>query len=183
MINAMSDYDAELMLRAGKGDADAYRELFERNYRRAVNVAYRSTASIDQAEDIAMEAFARIYEARASYKPAARFSTYLFRVLTNLCLNAARKGACIAQEPIGDRDIPDAGSDPAEEVSRAQVGRAVREAVVALPANQRMAVVLTRYEGLSYEETAKAMGISVGAVESLLHRAKANLRKTLRGFL
>jgi len=175
----MADQDTDLLLRASRGEDTAFRELFDRHYRRAVNIAYRSTGDLDLAEDIAMDAFARIYEARSSFKPAAKFTTYLYRVVVNLAINAAKHRRIASSVALEDGDHASPDSDPAVVTQQTELGRAVRQAVLALPANQRMAIVLTRYEEMSYQQAAEAMSISVGALESLLHRAKANLRSAL----
>ena len=180
----MADDDTELMTRAQRGDDDAFKDLFDRNYRRAVGVAYRSLGDLDLAEDIAAEAFARIYESRHSFKASAKFTTYLYRTVVNLCINAAKHRLIVREEYLDESAIsasPDA--DPSEQVHAAELARRVKNAVLALPANQRVALVLTKYEGLSYQSAAEAMRVSVGAVESLLHRAKANLRKSLADHL
>lgn len=177
----MSDHDAELMLRAANDEAAAFRELFDRHYARAVNIAYRMLADKDLAEDIAMDAFVRIYEARASYKPTAKFSTFLYRVVANLSINAARRARAITQEPLDEARVgASTDPDPTVELQRAEVSREVRDAILRLPENQRMALVLTRYDEMSYEQAAEVMGVSVKAIESLLHRAKRNLRSALR---
>lgn len=163
-------------------DPAAFKDLFERYYPRAVNVAYRMLGDRDQAEDIAMEAFAKIYEARDSYRASATFSTFLHRVISNLCLNAARRRRVVLEEPLEPERAADDSCDPASAVQRAELACAVRAAVLSLPPNQRLALVLTRYEQMSYQAAADAMNVSVGALESLLHRAKANLRKSLSKF-
>ena len=174
------DHDAQLMQRTSRGDKEAYRELFDRHYGRAVNVAYRSLGDRELAEDVAMDAFARIYESRQSYKPQAKFSTYLYRVVVNLSLNAAKRRGRAYTTSLDDIQIPaSSDSDPARHAQRAELSRTVKAAVLSLAPNQRMALVLTRYEQMSYSEAAEAMGVSVGAVESLLHRAKEHLRKAL----
>lgn len=172
------------MLQAAQGDLSSYRELFDRHYKRGVNIAYRVLGNRDIAEDIAMDAFARIWESRASYKASARFSTYLYRIVVNLCLNNAKRKRFTSDCELDESQLctpPD--SDPANKAQRDETSRIVREAILGLPENQRIAIVLTRYEGLSYEATAEVMGVSVKAVESLLHRAKASLRKTLLDFM
>ena len=177
----MADHDTHLMLRAATGDEEAFAELFERHYARAVNIAYRSTGDRDLAEDIAMDAFARIYESRASFRASAKFTTYLYRVVVNLTINAAKRSRIVRQDPLEDGVLAaPAAADPSAQAERAEVARVVRDAVLALPPNQRLALILTRYEGMSYESAAEAMRVSVKAVESLLHRAKANLREALR---
>lgn len=176
----MTDYDSELMLRAARGEMEPFQELFERHYARAVNIAYRSVGDRDMAEDLAMEAFARIYEARHTFRATAKFTTYLYRVVVNLCINAAKRSRLVRQDTLDDAAVsasPD--SDPSTQLQRSELAHAVRLAVRALPENQRIALVLTRYEEMSYEEAAGAMGVSVGALESLLHRAKRSLRLAL----
>lgn len=176
----MRDNDSDLMLQAAKGDLSSYRELFDRHYKRGVNIAYRMLGSREAAEDAAMDAFARVWESRASYKPTAKFSTYLYRVLVNLCLNSAKRKRFTVDCDIDDSLLQaPSDCDPVVGVQRNEKARAVRDAVLRLPENQRIAIILTRYEELSYEATAEVMGVSVKAVESLLHRAKANLRKRL----
>ena len=177
------DNDAQLMLKVAGGEVSHFRDLFERHYPRAVAIAYRSLGDTDAAEDIAMEAFARIYQSRRSYSPKAKFSTFLFRVVVNLCLNASRRKRAVALDELDECRVESADSDPAAAAQRAAVSEAVREAVVSLPASQRAALVLTRYEQMTYAEAAEVMGVSVGALESLLHRAKSNLRRNLAELL
>lgn len=174
------DNDAELMQRVAAGDNTHFQDLFDRHYGRAVAIAYRSLGDLDLAEDIAMEGFSKIYEARRSYSPKAKFSTFLFRVIVNLCLNAAKRRRTVVFEPLDENRCSSPESDPALVAHRKEVGEAVRAAVLSLPANQRIALVLTRYEGMSYTSAAELLDVSVGALESLLHRAKENLRKKLR---
>ncbi len=173
------DNDAQLMLKVAGGEVSHFRDLFERHYPRAVSIAYRSLGDMDTAEDTAMEAFARIYDSRQNYSPKAKFSTYLFRVVLNLCLNTSRRKRVLPIDELDDSRVEAPNSDPAIQVERSAVGDAVRKAILSLPANQRTALALTRYEQMSYTEAAEVMGVSVKALESLLHRAKGNLRSRL----
>lgn len=176
----MPDHDAELMERAARGDDSAFRQLFDNHYPRAVNIAYRSLGDIDLAEDVAMDAFAKIYESKQSYKPQAKFSTYLYRVVVNGCLNVAKRRRTVKQESLDESTVgASADLDPEVQLERAETSRRVQDAVLSLPANQRMALVLTQYEQMSYAAAAEVMRVSVKALESLLHRAKRNLRKSL----
>lgn len=176
----MLDYDSELMLRVRAGESDPYRELFERNYTRAVNFAYRFLGNRDLAEDVAMDAFARVYESRHRFRGSSKFSTYLYRVLTNLSINASRRRARFSPGDFDSLEVAaTADDDPAAVAQRSDIARAVRDAVLALPDRQRLAIILTRYQEMSYQDAAEALGVSVGAVESLLHRAKESLRKAL----
>jgi RNA polymerase sigma-70 factor (ECF subfamily) len=180
----MLDYDTELMLRASRGENAAFQELFDRHYKRAVNIAYRSIGDSDLAEDIAMDAFARIYESRRSFKPTAKFTTYLYRIVVNLSINAAKRQKTINNINLDDSlEIPASGSNPEQTIIREDLARKVRQAVLSLPPSQRIALVLTRYEGFSHREAAEAIGTSVGAIESLLHRAKLNLYKALKSII
>ncbi len=179
----MADYDAELMKRAALGDEDAFATLFNRYYARAVNVAYRFLGNRDAAEDIAMDAFARIYEGRCAFRAASKFSTYLYRVVINLCLNAAKRRSVVREEALSDQHESDSQVDLAARAQSKEISTLVRDAILRLPANQRLAIVLITYEELSYKAAAEAMGISVKALESLLHRAKTNLRKALADYM
>lgn len=133
----MQDYDAQLMQRAARGEAAAFRELFDRHYGRAVNIAYRMLGDKDSAEDVAMEAFARIYESRKKYEPRAKFSTFLYRVVANLSINAAKRHSTIKMEPLDEICAPAADSaDPAICAQRSETAEVVRSAVLSLPDNQ-----------------------------------------------
>lgn len=180
----MADYDSELMLRASGGETDAYRELFDRNYARAVNVAYRYLGDKDLAEDVAMDAFAKVYESRRKFRGDAKFTTYLHRILVNLSINASRRASRTSPQDIDELDLASpAETDPAEAAQRAEVARAVKKAVLALPDRQRVALILTRYESMSYQNAAESMGVSIKALESLLHRAKHGIRQALREYM
>ncbi|MGQ9456191.1 MAG: RNA polymerase sigma factor [Armatimonadota bacterium] len=180
----MTDQDTELMLQAARGDQDAFAKLFELYYARALNIAYRFLGNQEIAEDIAMDAFVRIYEARNKFRGGAKFSTYLYRVVINLCLNAV-KHKRIAREQLLDESVHFLSNsvDPSASAEQNEKIRVVRNAILELPHNQRLAVILTRYQGLSYHDAAYAMGVSVKALESLLHRAKLKLRETLSAYL
>lgn len=174
------DNDAELMQRVAEGDKSHFKDLFDRHYDRAVAIAYRSLGDLDLAEDVAMEGFAQIYRSRGSYAPKAKFTTFLYRVIVNLCLNKAKRRSVVTFEALDERHCDTPDSDPAVIAQRKESGEQVRQAVLSLPVNQRVALTLTRYEGLSYASAAEVMNISVKALEALLHRAKENLRKKLR---
>lgn len=182
------DRDKALMARIARADHDAFRELVLRHQDRVFALAYRFLGNQADAEEVAQDSFARLFEAAPRYRPEASFSTYLLRITTNLCIN--RKSRAYRQreesrEPSAvDESQRDAESrDPRAELLREERARAVREAVQALPEDQRAALILFRFEGLSYEEIAKATGKSVSAVTSLLWRARAALRDSLRDWL
>jgi RNA polymerase sigma-70 factor (ECF subfamily) len=135
------------------------------------------------AEDLAQEAFVRVYQARHTYCPTARFSTWFTTIVTRLCLNERRR-AKVGPVPTEDLEhLADSGPSPEQSALRAELSEQVQVALAVPPEKQRLAVILHRHEGLSYQEIAASMGVSVSAVESLLHRAKQQLRKSLAGYV
>jgi len=179
------------MDRFGAGDEQAFDELFQRNAAGVYRIAVRFVGSPDDANDILQEAFLRVFLARDKWVPKAKFTTWLYRIVVNLCLKQRRRekgAACLSLDSSAAKLGADPPVNPAspEECDarnlllRKELAAAVREAIQALPADQRMAVMLHRYEGLSYKEIAHAMRRSVSSVESLLHRAKRTLRERLR---
>jgi RNA polymerase sigma-70 factor (ECF subfamily) len=186
--------DIAAMKRLASGESRALEELVERHRKRVLNVAYRYMGDPVAAEDLAQEAFIRVYQARKRYKPTAKFSTWLYRIVTNLCLSALRKeqvrkafsldSSLETQE--GEFRTDRSGrhaSPPGAKLEREEVADVVRRAVQALPENQRMAVILNRYAGLGYQEVAKSMELSPMAVKSLLNRARNNLKEKLSPYL
>jgi len=187
----MFDDDTQLMIRFSTGEENAFDQLFQRNSRRAYDIAIRFLANPDDAEDIVQEAFLRIYSSKKSWKPKASFNTWLYRIVANLCLKKIRKAKIIRWESLDSKEgaqefdnpspLPDETAiQPDEQLLRKETSELVQMAVQKLPPAQRMAVILHKFEALSYKEISEAMECSVPAVESLLHRAKLNLRKELR---
>lgn len=187
----MFDADTQIMIRFSTGDESAFDELFQRNSRRAYDIAFRFLANPDDAEDIVQEAFLRIYSSGHSWKPKASFNTWLYRIVANLCLKKFRKAKIVQWQSLDKKDesqesdappaLPDVSSLPPDEyLLRKETAELVQMAVQNLPPAQRMAVILHRFEALSYKEISEAMECSIFAVESLLHRAKLSLRKELR---
>lgn len=188
------DADIAAMKRLAAGEDKALEELVERHKRVVLNIAYRYTGDSVAAEDLAQEAFIRVYQARKRYKPSAKFSTWLYRIVSNLCLSALRKeqvrkaysldSALETQEGEfrTDRSNVETGS-PGARLEREELAGVVREAVQALPENQRIAVILNRYASLGYQEVAKSMGLSSMAVKSLLNRARNNLKEKLSPYI
>ena len=173
--------DEELMLSAAAGDMEAFGELVLRHQDRAWRTAYHYVGNRADAEDLAQEAFLRILDAAATYRPSARFTTYLYRVIANLCMDYRRKkrpSYVDEMPPLESRtDAPD------EKLSAKERDRAIHRALDYLPDRQRMAVVLRYFEELSLSEIAESMDTSYKAVEHLLARARASLESHLQGFL
>jgi RNA polymerase sigma-70 factor, ECF subfamily len=181
-----SDPDVALMLRFQAGDEGAYEQLVLKHQASVLNVVYRYLGDRALAEDAAQEVFIKVYRARRTYQPAAKFSTWLYRVAVNHCLNeirARRAGPASSVAPIDDMLEEPAGADPDAGLHRQDLQRAVKAAIDALPENQRMAVVLARFHDLSYGEIAEAMGLSLVAVKSLLFRARETLKQRLARYV
>jgi len=165
--------DAELMEAVAGGNLNAFNEIVFRHQRTAWRAAYRFLGDSAEAEDIVQEAFLRILTAAPRYKPRAAFSTYLYRVVARLCIDNTRK-----KRPIFTDTLPetvDSSPDPATALVQKDRNALIRKALDALPARQRMVVILKYYEGLSYGEIARAMGTTIKAVERLLGHARKSL--------
>jgi len=182
------------MERVRGGDSLAFHELFAKHGEALVNFAYRFVGRRDRAEELAQDAFLQIYRARARYQPKARFTTYLYRVATNLCLNELRrfeyqgKTEPLEGHPSRDeepvRELADDRVPAAEEVvAGVETGSRIKKVLDKLPPNQRVALLLSRVEGLSYEEVAECLETTESAVKSLIFRATQTLREELGDLL
>jgi RNA polymerase sigma-70 factor (ECF subfamily) len=171
------DPDAALMLAFQRGDGAAFRALFERHARAMVSFCNHFVRSPARAEELAQDVFVKLHESAERYRPAARFKTFLYRIASNHCLNELRRGEHAARRaaeedgPLDPDLLPSGAAGPEEAARAAALERAVGELLARLPERQRAALVLCRFEGLSYEEIAEVLGTSVSAVKSLVHRA------------
>lgn len=185
------DHDLELMLRVRRGDAESFDELLRRHRVPLVNYFRRMVRDRALAEDLAQEAFLRVYQARRRYQPQAKFTTWLYRIATNLALNAIRdrKGSTAPADSEGREGdsevvrIPDSRPTVEQRLMESDRERIIRRAVEALPANQRAAVVLHKYQEADYRQIAHILRVSESAVKSLLFRAYENLRGRLEPLL
>jgi RNA polymerase sigma-70 factor (ECF subfamily) len=185
------DHDLELMLRVRRGDGASFDELLRRHRVPLVNYFSRLVRDRTLAEDLAQEAFLRVYQARHRYEPEAKFTTWLYRIATNLALNALRdRKTTQAPAEAGDEKaespasgIADSRPTAEEQMILSDRERLVREAVEALPQNQRAAVVLHKYQEVDYRQIGQILGVSESAVKSLLFRAYENLRGRLAPLL
>jgi RNA polymerase sigma-70 factor (ECF subfamily) len=179
--------DEKLMAETARGDEYAFELLVTRHQSRMLNLIYRFIGNRTQARDLAQEVFIRVWQAAPRYKPQAKFTTWIYRLAANLCLNelkaSGRKKLLFSQSPAEEGRISDEQgnvSPSAEDLLLAEErSRQISLALQNLPENQRMALILKRYDNLSYHEIAKIMECSVSAVESLLVRAKRNLQEKL----
>ncbi|MGH9406325.1 MAG: RNA polymerase sigma factor [Terriglobia bacterium] len=181
------DSDLELMLRVRSGDTASFEALLRRYRTPLVSYFVRMVRDRALAEDLAQEVFLRVYQSRHRYQPEARFTTWLYRIATNLALNAIRdRKAGDAPAPEGDQDglprtarIADTRPTAEQELMLSDRGRLIREAVESLPEKQRAAVILHKYQEVDYRQISSVLGVSESAVKSLLFRAYENLRARL----
>jgi RNA polymerase sigma-70 factor (ECF subfamily) len=188
------DQGVAWMLAWQAGDEQAFDRLVETYSGPVWRLLTRFLGTSPDREDLLQDVFLRVLRARERYRPTARFTTWLYRITFNLCVNArARLGGSESsidelgegdgrrawEEALADRT----GVEPWHAMERADVVRAVRTAIAALPERQRMALVLARYEGLSFAEIGEVMDASDRAIKSLVHRAREALRATLAPYL
>lgn len=188
------DPDAALMLRFRAGDEAAFEALVEKFQGPVYNYVLRHVGNADDAEEIAQNVFVQIARGAARYQPTARFTTWLFTIARNLCLNEYRRRGRHPLQSLEQAATDQPGAeapqyaDPsARTASETLIEREFHARVLAaigrLPENQRTAVMLCRYEEMPYEEIAKVLGLSLSATKSVLHRAREALKRELRDLL
>ncbi|MEX2175180.1 MAG: sigma-70 family RNA polymerase sigma factor [Pirellulaceae bacterium] len=193
----LHDPDVRLMLQVRDGNAAAFEELVLRYQNRLLTILEHLVGRRDQAEDLAQEVFMRVYRARGRYEPGAKFSTWLFTIANNVAINALRNRGRRKEVGVPERSN---GSDssplqldqlakatsaymPTRRLEKTERAEMVREAVKALPERQRMALLLSKFEGMSYQDIAQSMDLSVQAIKSLLSRARVNLKEILTPYI
>jgi len=188
------DPDAALMLRVKQGDTAAFTELVEKYKQPIMNLAYRTVRDMTEAEDLAQNVFVQVYKSASRYKSTAKFSTWLFTIARNLCLNEIRRRSRHPAESL-DATHPDQDDQPLqqyedkktfsppESLLQGELAQQIDRALADLPENQRSAILLCRQEELSYEEIAETLGCSVSATKSLIHRGRETLKERLKAYL
>lgn len=178
MASPTTDPDEELVIRAGRGEAAAARDLVALKLPRVVRLAYRMLGDPAAAEDVAQEAMLRAWKQAPSWTPGrAKFDTWLHRVALNLCYDRLRRKREVLTDAVPD--APDTGPAPDQGWVDRDRARQVAAALAALPDRQREAITLCHYQELSNIEAAELMGVSVEALESLLSRGRRGLRAAL----
>jgi RNA polymerase sigma-70 factor (ECF subfamily) len=182
--------DIRLMGLASAGDMAAFEQLVERHQRLVVGTVGRMLGTNSDAEDIAQQVFVRVWKNLKRYEPRAKFTTWLLKITRNLVFNELRRRSRHPAVPLQsetdeeERPLKDENAvSPDATLLEHELQEAVDAAIAQLPETQRMAVVLRRYEELSYEEIAEALDQSVSAVKSLLFRARTELRESLKRYL
>jgi len=184
---AAPERDAQLMLRVREGDHSSFGMLLERHRGPVVHFLYRMVQNQAVSEELAQEVFLRVYRSRETYEPTAKFTTWLFRIATHVALNSIRdckkeKGHESLDEEMLDgteRQVADRQPTVEQEMVHEVKLREVRQAIEALPAKQRAAVLMHKYESLDYAQIAGVLGCSESAIKSLLFRAYETLRDRL----
>jgi RNA polymerase sigma-70 factor (ECF subfamily) len=186
--------DAAIMLRVAEGDEAGFNYLAEKYHRPMIHFLYRMVGNQAVAEELAQEVFLRVYRARSSYRAEARFTTWLYRIATNLAVNHARdtRHERSAQTVYLDQPDEETGTTPdvaddeptaEQQLLRDERMAAIRRQVMALPERQRMAVLMHKYQGMDYRQIGEVLKLSESATKSLLFRAYQTLRDKLKGFV
>ena len=189
-----SQSDADFMLRVKTGDQSAFEYLVQKYRRPMVSFMYRMARNSAVAEDLAQEVFLRVYRSRETYEASAKFSTWLYRIATNLAVNHARdtrherpEVQVSLDEPDEDTgttlELPDASLNAEQQMVRRERLLAIRRRVEALPEQQRLAVVMHKYQQMDYKQIAEVLKKSESATKSLLFRAYETLREQLKEFI
>jgi RNA polymerase sigma-70 factor (ECF subfamily) len=185
--------DAQVMLALRDGDMAAFDVLVQKYRKPIIHFMFRMVRNEAVAEELAQEVFLRVYRSRATYRAEARFSTWLYRIATNLGVNHARDTRHERSAPTVYLDEPDAETGTTPDVADATPSAensllrnermaAIREHVLALPERQRMAVLMHKYEGMDYRQIGEVLKLSESATKSLLFRAYQTLREKLKDF-
>ncbi len=182
----------DLMARIAKGDEDAFEILVNRHQASILNLIYRFVGDRTQAKDLGQEVFLKVWQVAKSYEPKAKFTTWIYRITANLCFNELKSSRRkkwfqflrpdAGHETRTEGDLPDSSPSAEDLLLAKERSLQITEALQTLPENQRMAIILKRYDDLSYQEIAQIIGCSVSAVESLLVRAKRTLQEKLKNY-
>ena len=179
------------MLNFKDGDQNAFRILFKEYEKRIINFCYRFCGDLELAEELAQEAFLRVYKAAPKYRVDAKFSTWIFRITTNVCLNEMRKARYHSKTVSLDiptnidgvknlMEIEDHSQHPQDLIESKERDHLVQKAIMNLPEKQRAALLLRIHHGFSYQEIGKQIRISESGVKTLIHRGRQRLKQALQ---
>ncbi len=188
------DPDTDLMLRVKQGDEAAFEVLVDKYKQPVLNLVYRILRDATEAEDLAQNVFVQVFKSADRYRVEAKFSTWLFTIARNLCLNELRRrsrhpaesldAAAESHEENPARQFEDKRSASApDQLLRDELSTKVEDALAALPENQRTAILLFKEQEMSYEEISKLMDCSLSATKSLIHRGRETLKQKLKPYL
>ena len=188
------DPDAALMLRVKQGDREAFEELVEKYKQPVMNLVYRTLPDATEAEDLAQHVFLQVYKSAHRYEVSAKFTTWLFTIARNLCLNEIRRRS---RHPAESLDETFADNDdqpirqpedvktfsPPDSLLQSELEDKIETALAELPEKQRTAILMCRGDEFSYEDIAKVLECSVSATKSLIHRGRETLKQKLKPYL
>jgi RNA polymerase sigma-70 factor (ECF subfamily) len=191
---ANQDPDAALMLRVKQGDMTAFEDLVEKYKQPVINLVYRMLSDASEAEDLAQHAFLQVFKSAERYRVEAKFSTWLYTIARNLCLNEIRRRS---RHPADSLDIthPDNEDQPLRQYEdvknfsppdlllQGELSRKIEQALAELPENQRTAILMYREDEMSYEDIAQVLGCSLSATKSLIHRGRETLKQKLKPYM
>lgn len=183
------DSDIDLILRVKDGDDSAFSEILKRYYNKILNHVYRYTNNRETSEDLTQEIFMRVHRSVKNYRPEAKFSTWLYKIATNLCLTEVttreRKHASSLdeiQENIGSLE-DEKSVDQSNVRYRKEIIKIIFDAMNTLSEKERSAIMLCKYEQLSYDEVAETLDCTVGAVKTYVYRGRMKLIDKLKPYL
>ncbi len=176
------DPDVQLMLNAGVGDLQSFEKLVLKHQKSVLNAAYRYTGNPSVAEELAQDVFVRVFRAASSYKPEARFSTWLFTIVRNVCSNYRAREGKQDHQIDAEADLPSIAQDdenPEQTAIRREFECKIQKAILALPESLRMPLILSQFQQMPYEEIAGILELSVAAVKVRIFRARQALAEML----
>jgi len=189
------DPDVRLMLQVRDDTPAAFEALVQRYQNRLVGILYHLVGNLEEAEDLTQDVFLRVYKSRKGYRPRAKFSTWLFTIANNLALNHLRRKGRSPSRPVSHAHDDSHGTNPiaqrlssqeptaSSQMRRVELSEVVQHALSGLGEDQKMAVLLNKFEDMSYAEIGEAMNRSPAAIKSLLARARNELREQLEPYM
>lgn len=190
---AETDPDAALMLRVKRGDMRAFEDLVRRYQQPVMNLIYRSLPDLTEAEDLAQNVFVQVYKSAGRYEASAKFSTWLFTIARNICLNEIRRRSRHPAESLESQHDEVEGKPrqwedtrvaaPPDTLLEVELEEKIQESLNDLPEKQRSALLLCRNDELSYEDISAILGCSLSATKSLIHRARETLKQRLKPYV
>lgn len=190
---AETDPDAALMLRVKRGDMRAFEDLVRRYQQPVMNLIYRSLPDLTEAEDLAQNVFVQVYKSAGRYEASAKFSTWLFTIARNICLNEIRRRSRHPAESLESQHDDEEGKPrqwedtrvaaPPDTLLEVELEEKIQQSLNDLPEKQRSALLLCRNEELSYEDISAILGCSLSATKSLIHRARETLKQRLKPYV
>jgi RNA polymerase sigma-70 factor, ECF subfamily len=193
-MSTSPDPDAALMLRVKQGDSAAFQELVEKYKQPVMNLVYRTLPDATEAEDLAQHVFLQVFKSAYRYEVSAKFTTWLFTIARNLCLNEIRRRS---RHPADSLDETFADNEeqpirqpeelknlsPPDSLLQDELEEKIEAALAELPEKQRTAILMCRGDEFSYEDIAEVLGCSVSATKSLIHRGRETLKQKLKPYL